>query len=70
MNRGGLLHRGGQRDVLAAHDLCAGVLGALRVRYGCGSKPFWDPFWGFFGAPPVLEPILVGIGMFTGGTGF
>ena len=21
------------------------------------------------GAPPVLEPILVGIGMFTGGTG-
>ena len=26
------------------------------------SKPFWDPiFWGVFGAPPVLEPILVGI---------
>ena len=22
------------------------------------------------GAPPILEPILVGIGMFTGGTGF
>ena len=21
-------------------------------------------------APPILEPILVGIGMFTGGTGF
>ena len=26
------------------------------------SKPFWDPiFWGVFGAPPVLEPILVWI---------
>ena len=25
----------------------------------------WDPFW--CGAPPVSEPILVGIGMFTGG---
>ena len=22
------------------------------------------------GAPPILEPIVVGIGMFTGGTGF
>ena len=22
------------------------------------------------GAPPILEPFLVGIGMFTGGTGF
>ena len=22
------------------------------------------------GAPPILEPILVGVGMFTGGTGF
>ena len=22
------------------------------------------------GAPPILEPTLVGIGMFTGGTGF
>ena len=22
------------------------------------------------GAPPIVEPILVGIGMFTGGTGF
>ena len=27
------------------------------------------PFWGI-GAPPILEPILVGIGMFSGGTGF
>ena len=25
---------------------------------------------GVFGAPPILEPILVGIGMFTGGMGF
>ena len=28
----------------------------------------WDPIWGV-GAPPILEAILVGIGMFTGGTG-
>ena len=27
------------------------------------------PFW-LVGAPPILEPISVGIGMFTGGTGF
>ena len=33
-----------------------------------GSKPFWDPISGVFGAPPMLEPILVGIGIFTGGT--
>ena len=26
--------------------------------------------FGVFGAPPILEPILVGIGMFTVGTGF
>ena len=25
---------------------------------------------GVFGAPPILEPMLVGIGMFTGGRGF
>ena len=25
---------------------------------------------GVFGASPILEPILLGIGMFTGGTGF
>ena len=29
------------------------------------SKPFWYRFG--VGAPPILEPILVGIGMFTGG---
>ena len=27
----------------------------------------WDPILGF-GAAPILEPILVGVGMFTGGT--
>ena len=33
------------------------------------SKPFWDPI--LVGrSPPILEPILVGIGMFTGGTCF
>ena len=31
----------------------------------------WIPFWDrCTSAPPILEPILVGIGMFTGGTGF
>ena len=30
-----------------------------------------NPWYHFgVGAPPILEPILVGIGMFTGGTGF
>ena len=33
-------------------------------RYCCGSKPM-VPFG--VGAPPILEPILVGTGMFTGG---
>ena len=33
--------------------------------YGCGSTPM-VPFW-LVGAPPMLEPVLVGIGMFTGG---
>ena len=28
------------------------------------------PFGGTVGAPPILEPILVRIGMFTGSTGF
>ena len=33
------------------------------------SKPLWlIPFWGI--GPPILEPILVGIGMLTGGKGF
>ena len=35
---------------------------------GCGSKPMRSHFG--VGAPPILEPILVGIGMFTGVTGF
>ena len=30
------------------------------------SKPFWDPTFGV-GAPPILEPIVVRIGMFAGG---
>ena len=30
------------------------------LTHGCGSKPM-VPFWGVFGAPPILEPILVGI---------
>ena len=32
------------------------------------SKRFWIPFWKVGAIPPILEPILVGIGMFTGCT--
>ena len=33
------------------------------------SKPFWIPFWlGLVNSPPIVGPILVGIGMFIGGT--
>ena len=35
---------------------------------GRGSKPVGSHFGGFVNSPPILEPILVGIGMFTGGT--
>ena len=38
-------------------------------RSGHGSKPFWYHF-GVFGEPPILQPILAGIGMFTRGAGF
>ena len=36
----------------------------------CPRKPVGQNQWYLFGlgAPPILEPILVGIGMFTGGT--
>ena len=37
--------------------------------YGCGCQNQWYPILGV-GAPPIFEPILVGLGMFTGGTGF
>ena len=37
-------------------------------RDGRGSKPMGSHFG--VGAPSMLEPILVGIGMFNGGTGF
>ena len=33
-------------------------------RFGRGSKPIGSYFGG--GAPPILEPIVVGIGMFIG----
>ena len=29
----------------------------------------WDPILGKVNSPPVLERILLGIGMFSGGTG-
>ena len=64
-----LQHQGGpvidvvQRDVQLAkrapRDIWRGV------------KTNGIPFWlGLVNSPPILEPILVGIGMFTGGTQF
>ena len=43
-------------------------LRSAEERYGGGSKPMGSHFGA--GAPPILEPILVGIGMFTGCAGF
>ena len=42
----------------------------LKVPFDCGGQNrFGIPFWGFsVNSPPILEPILVGIGMFTGVT--
>ena len=39
---------------------------------GCRPMAMGQNLWLYFrvGAPPILGPILVGIGMFTGGTGF
>ena len=36
-------------------------------RNGRGGPNRWDPILGVFGAPPILEPILVGHWIFTGG---
>ena len=56
----------------------AGETGAMPMKAPCtaehgaqvavGQNRFGIPFWG--SAPPILEPIFVGIEMFTGGTGF
>ena len=41
------------------------VVGSMYHAIWRWSKPFWRPFWlGLVSSPPVLEPILVGIGMF------
>ena len=49
---------------LDAHPLDAIELAAIWLWVETNGIPFW-------GTPPILEPILVGIGMFTGGsTGF
>ena len=52
----------------ASGELDLRLTRAMLVEYGCGSKPKGSHFG--VGAPPILELILVGIGMFTGGTGF
>ena len=39
--------------------------GMVEEPFGCGSKPMGSHFG--VGAPPILEPTLVGIGMFTHG---
>ena len=43
--------------------VCEFLCSIIHIWPGCGSKPM-VPFWGV-GAPPISEPILVGIGMFT-----
>ena len=43
-----------------------GFTGGKTLTYGCGSTPMGSHLG--VGAPPIVEPILVGIGMFTGGT--
>ena len=58
---------GGLGQPSASWAVAVGV-GFAQDLNGCGSKPMGSHFW--VGAPPILEPILVGIGMFTGGTGF
>ena len=35
-----------------------------------GQNRYGIPFWGQVNSPPILEPILVGIWMFTGGFDF
>ena len=42
------------------------ILRRYQKAHGCGSKPMGSHFG--VGAPPILEPIVVGIGMFTGAT--
>ena len=57
------------RDCPLGHfpQATSSFLGSICFTHGCGSKQFWYHFGE--GAPPILEPISVGIGMFTGGTG-
>ena len=47
--------------------MCFSLAPVLQVdrslRFGCGSKPMGSHFG--VGALPILEPMLVGIGMFT-----
>ena len=40
------------------------------ARHGRCCQKQSDPMLGYANSPPILEPILVGIGMFAGGTGF
>ena len=54
------------------HVAGGGIFQEIRVSspgYGCGwQNRFGISQFGVFGAPPILEPILAGIGMFTRGT--
>ena len=70
--------RGGLSAFLGSDEtrqtkLCPSSLGLLRAASCCQMavvvKTNGVPFWGI-GAPPILGFILVGIGMFTGGTGY
>ena len=51
-----------------ASDWSVRIARGWQANGGCGSRPLGSHFG--VAAPPILEPILVRIGMFTGGTGF
>ena len=76
------LREGGPAQRRAGPGLPAGgtvLPGTFRPRHGARvenvrwpwvSQNQWDPILGWVNSPPILEPILLGMGMFTGGTGF
>ena len=63
-------------DVRRSQDVAGCAQAEMKQRNMWLSKPFWDPslvgrsFWLVGEFTSHLEPILVGIGMLTGGTGF
>ena len=60
-------HRGEKEEATASAVRGTSAQRSLRPKWLWLSKPCWNHFG--VGAPPILEPISVGIGMFTGGYG-